>query len=205
MTYKTEQEDFWAGNFGDDYIDRNSGLDELGRKKSFFQKILTYIEPIKSVLEFGANIGLNLAALKQLDPEIEISAVEINKMAFKELASLDLKRAYNTSILDFQLDYVRDLTISLGLLIHINPAQLPAAYSQLYSASSRYILVCESYSPVPVEVNYRGKINRYFKRDFTGEMQDLYRDLRLVEYGFAYHRDPNSLANDSNWFLLEKC
>ena len=25
MTYKTEQENFWAGKFGDEYIDRNIG------------------------------------------------------------------------------------------------------------------------------------------------------------------------------------
>ena len=25
MSYSTEQESFWAGNFGNDYIDRNKG------------------------------------------------------------------------------------------------------------------------------------------------------------------------------------
>jgi len=43
-----------------------------------------------------------------------------------------------------------------------------------------------------------------FKRDFAGEMLDRYRDLKLVDYGFAYHRDPAFSHDDITWFLLEK-
>jgi spore coat polysaccharide biosynthesis protein SpsF len=70
--------------------------------------------------------------------------------------------------------------------------------------SSRYILVCEYYNPTPVSIDYRGHSDRLFKRDFAGEILDLYTDLTLRDYGFVYHRDTNFPLDDITWFLLEK-
>ena len=81
---------------------------------------------------------------------------------------------------------------------------LPAAYDKLHQASRRFILVAEYYNPTPVEVSYRGHAERLFKRDFAGELLDRHADLRLLDYGFVYHRDPLFPADDISWFLLEK-
>jgi len=62
----------------------------------------------------------------------------------------------------------------------------------------------EYYNPVPVEVSYRGHQGKLFKRDFSGEMLDKFKDLRLIRYGFVYHRDPSFPQDDITWFLLEK-
>ena len=35
-------------------------------------------------------------------------------------------------------------------------------------------------------------------------MLDRFPDLRLLDYGFAYHRDPVFPQDDITWFLLEK-
>ena len=35
-------------------------------------------------------------------------------------------------------------------------------------------------------------------------MLDRFSDLRLVDYGFRYHRDPAHPADDLTWFLMEK-
>jgi spore coat polysaccharide biosynthesis protein SpsF len=86
----------------------------------------------------------------------------------------------------------------------VPPSHLTQAYENLYAASGKYIVLCEYYSPVPVEVPYRGHRERLFKRDFAGEMLDRYDDLELVDYGFAYHRDPVHPMDDSNWFLMRK-
>jgi hypothetical protein len=43
-----------------------------------------------------------------------------------------------------------------------------------------------------------------FKRDFAGEIMDRFPDLRLVDYGFVYHRDPQFPQDDFTWFLMEK-
>jgi spore coat polysaccharide biosynthesis protein SpsF len=91
-----------------------------------------------------------------------------------------------------------------GVLIHINPDALEQVYEKLYQAALKYICIIEYYNSTPVEVSYRGHSNRLFKRDFAGEVLDKYPDLKLVNYGFVYHRDNNFPPDDLTWFLLEK-
>ncbi|MCZ2207863.1 hypothetical protein [Cylindrospermopsis raciborskii] len=86
--YKTEQESFWAEKFGDDYIERNSGDLCLARNIALFSRILSRTQGVNSLVEFGANIGLNLQAVRQLLPHIELSAIEINESAASKLRSL---------------------------------------------------------------------------------------------------------------------
>lgn len=202
--FKTEQEAFWAGGFGDEYTSRNQGEGIVASNTAMFARLLDRAGKVKSVIEFGANIGLNLMAIRRLLPEAELSAVEINKMASARLTGLGYVKVYNESILGFKADYKRDLVLIKGVLIHINPDSLPQVYDLLHGASSRYICVAEYYNPSPVEVGYRGHKDRLFKRDFAGEMLDRFSDLSLVDYGFAYHRDPSFPQDDITWFLLEK-
>jgi spore coat polysaccharide biosynthesis protein SpsF len=35
-------------------------------------------------------------------------------------------------------------------------------------------------------------------------MMDQHPELALVDYGFAYRRDPNFPQDDVSWFLMEK-
>lgn len=35
-------------------------------------------------------------------------------------------------------------------------------------------------------------------------MMDMFPDLKLIDYGFAYRRDSVFPMDDLNWFLLEK-
>jgi spore coat polysaccharide biosynthesis protein SpsF len=81
---------------------------------------------------------------------------------------------------------------------------LPAVYDKLVAATGRYLLVAEYYNPSPVAIPYRGHTDRLFKRDFAGEILDRHPNLRLVDYGFAYRRDPDFQQDDITWFLLEK-
>jgi hypothetical protein len=66
---------------------------------------------------------------------------------------------------------------------------LPQVYKLLYEASSRYICIAEYYNPTPVEISYRGHEGKLFKCDFAGELLDQFSDLKLLDYGFVYHRD----------------
>ena len=59
-------------------------------------------------------------------------------------------------------------------------------------------------SLAPVEITYRGETGKLFKRDFAGEILDRFPDLALIDYGFAYRRDPNFPQDDLSWFLMEK-
>lgn len=201
---RTYQELFWEGEFGDSYIQRNSeGL--LASKINLFTKIFSRTSgEVRSVLEFGANIGLNLQAISCLYPSMDITAVEINQKAFYQLNELDYVNAHKASIFDFEPSKLYDFVFTSGMLIHINPSLLHDAYDKIYYTSSKYIMLFEYYNPTPVEVNYRGNTQVLFKRDFAGELLDRFSDLLLIDYGFIYHRDNNFPLDDGTWFLLEK-
>ena len=205
MTFKTDQEDFWAGNFGTEYIQRNQGDALLASNLAFFAKALHHARGFKTCIEFGANIGMNLKALKLLHPGLDAHAIEINADAAQVLGKvIPANQVHNQSILDFSPSQQWDLTLIKGVLIHLNPEVLPQVYDKLFAACSKYLLVAEYYNPVPVAIPYRGHSDRLFKRDFVGEMMERHPKLQLIDYGFAYRRDPNFPQDDITWFLMEK-
>jgi len=204
MCFQTPEEGFWAGTFGDEYMARNQGNQAIANNAALFSTILKQARSVRSILEFGANIGLNLQALRFLLPNAKLSAIEINEKAVQQLRALGEIEVFHQSILDFSPDHTWDVVLSKGVLIHINPDRLSQVYRLLYESSHRYICLAEYYNPSPVTVTYHGHQERLFKRDFAGEMLDRYRDLTLVDYGFVYHRDRLFPQDDLTWFLLEK-
>lgn len=203
--YTTDQEAFWAGRFGSDYIDRNASEAVLAAKTAMFAKVLSSATGgVGSIIEFGANIGLNLIALRRLLPSAALSAVEINPDAVAALREIGGIEVTEGSMLEMAVEPAHDLTFTAGVLIHIAPDRLPAAYDALHGASRRYVLVAEYYNPSPVAIPYRGHDDRLFKRDFAGELMERHPDLALVDYGFVWRRDPVAPLDDITWFLMEK-
>lgn len=148
---------------------------------------------------------MNLKALRLLWPEQEQHAIEINAHAAAELRRvIPPANVHEQSILDFTPKRTWDLALTKGVLIHIGPNWLPQAYDALHRAAGHYLLVCECYNPSPMEISYRGHSGRLFKRDFYGEILDRFADLKLTDFGFAYHRDPNFPQHDITWFLMER-
>ena len=203
--YNNPQEEFWAGEFGDQYLIRNKITpDILSSRIANWAKMLKNINPKpKTILELGCNIGANLLALKTLLPNVNIEAVEINKKA-ADIASKTGCKIYNTSILNFKSNTKYDLCFTSGVLIHINPEVLNDVYQIIYNLSNSYIILSEYYNPTPIDVIYRGNKDKLFKRDFAGEMLDIYKNLLLLDYGFFYHRDELTKGDDATWFLLKK-
>jgi pseudaminic acid biosynthesis-associated methylase len=205
MSGFSPQEEFWRGAFGSEYSDRNVGPSLAASNTALFSRALARAGAPRTVLELGANIGMNLVALGQLFPEAELHAVEINAKAcerLRELLSPD--RVTEESILVSDPGDGFDLVLIKGVLIHIAPEDLPTAYRRAVESTSRYLLICEYYNPTPVEVSYRGESERLFKRDFCGEILDKHPEMKLIDYGFVYHRDPSFPLDDITWFLLEK-
>jgi pseudaminic acid biosynthesis-associated methylase len=203
--YSTEQEKFWASEFGTNYIDRNKGDQLLASNLNFFTNALKQAGKIESCIEFGANIGMNLKALNLLFPGIVLNAIEINETAAKILGEfIGEKNVYRGSIFDLKVESRVQLSLIKGVLIHINPNMLQKVYEQLYDSSEKYILICEYYNPSPVTINYRGHEDRLFKRDFAGEFLDKYKNTELIDYGFSYRRDPAFPQDDITWFLIKK-
>ena len=100
-SFGTEQEAFWAGEFGTDYINRNTGDDLLASNLGFFAKALGAAESVKTCVEFGANIGMNLKALRLLYPSMDLKGIEINSDAATQLAkNIGEENVIKGSILD---------------------------------------------------------------------------------------------------------
>lgn len=201
---RTPQEQLWAGEFGNEYITRNRDGALVDNNRALFKKILSHTQDVASAIEFGSNIGNNLRAIRDLLPKAELHSVEINATAAAEIEAWGGATVEVASLLDFEPTRQWDLSFTKGVLIHLPPEALPDVYDKLVAASSRYVMVCEYYNPTPVEVSYRGHEQALFKRDFAGEILDAHPELRLVDYGFTYHRDPQHPLDDSTWFLMEK-
>lgn len=205
MNYKTEQENFWAGEFGDQYIGRNNGDLLLASNLAFFVKAMKSAVAPASAIEFGANIGMNLQAIKLLYPSIALEAIEINGKAAETLGtSLPEVKIHQSSILSWEPGKLFDLSLIKGVLIHISPDELHLVYDKLAASTRKYLLVAEYYNPSPVAVPYRGHTDRLYKRDFCGEILDRHPEFRLLDYGFCYHRDTQYPQDDITWFLMEK-
>lgn len=138
----------------------------------------------------------------KLFPKAQMTGVDINVKACEELAKTGCE-VINSSIKEFVIDNEYDLVFTKTVLIHIDPEELKSVYQKIYQSSKKYILLAEYYSTTPATVEYRGFSNKLFKRDFAGEMMDLYPDLKLIDLGFSYHKSIFS-QDDLNWFLLEK-
>jgi len=111
----------------------------------------------------------------------------------------------NSSIFDFDSEQNKaEISLIKGVLIHINPDNLIDVYQKLFETSTKYILIAEYYNPTPVTIPYRGHNEKLFKRDFAGEMLDLFPTLSLIDYGFCYRKDPTFPQDDISWFLLQK-
>jgi spore coat polysaccharide biosynthesis protein SpsF len=205
---RNEQEEFWAGEFGDVYSDRNTDEWRLKGCIEFFEEILSLTEKgaVKSICEYGANTGNNLLALRMISSDFKLYGVEINKKSFNILKARNVgfEKAVNSSILECGFkDNSFDLTFTSGVLIHINPDALIENVKKIVSTSNRYILVNEYFSHSPVEVEYRGHSGKLFKRDFGSFYLDHFPELKVVSHGFIWMRLNPSFDN-MNWWLFEK-
>lgn len=206
MRTLTEQENFWIGDFGTTYIDRNTLKNVAPRERGLWQKVLSNIpDKPKTLLELGCNIGINLVALSHLLPEARLTGIEINANA-AECARRNLGDRgiiLRKSLFDSE-ESGYDFVFTSGVLIHLAPEMLPLAYQKLHDASSRYICLAEYFNTTPISIPYRGHEGKLYKRDFAGEFLDTFPDVRLVDYGFLWRRDPVCPDDDITWFLMEK-
>ncbi len=200
MREVTSQEKLWKSKFGDDYINRNRH--EL--RIPHWNKILNKVPINKdfSFLEFGANIGVNLDSIKEINNEVNCTGIEINQKAFSELENKH--NAFNCSALDFEKNVKFDFVFTFVFLIHINPNELNNIYKKIFDYSKKYILIAEYFNPQPVVIDYRNQSEALFKRDFAGDLLDLYPSLKLIDHGFFWKRDLDCKEDNINWFLFMK-
>ena len=136
----TEQEQFWKGEFGDQYVGRHKELD--WRARAPFWRSIIEMTKARSILEVGCNIGGNLKAIRDVAPMIAAWGCDINQTALQEAADAGLS-VVEVSVFDLKRVWLRerfDLVVTVGVLIHVAPADLYDAIDSIISASSRYVL-----------------------------------------------------------------
>lgn len=204
----TSQLDEWRGEFGVAYIERNSATPErVQQRADAMSKILDHIDDAlpQSIIEVGANVGLNLRALKVV-VGAELIAVEPNYAARKILSADGVLPADH--IIDGTADALPledasvDLVLTSAVLIHVPDELLEASYREIHRVAKRYILCLEYFSPNPVAIHYRGRDDMLYKRDYGGLWLDWYPDLELIADGFFWKRTTG--LDNVNWWLFRK-
>ena len=161
---------------------------------------------VRSYLECGCNIGRNVDQLKRVLPDAAASVIEISAPAFKAVtAKHRFAHAFNGAILDSRLpDASFDLVFTMGVLIHIKPAQLVEHMRKIVAYSSQFVLIGEYFSRTPVTIEYQGETDLLFKRDFGKLLMENFR-LKLLDYGFLWgHLYDSAGFDDVTWWLFEK-
>ncbi|MGA9245928.1 MAG: pseudaminic acid biosynthesis-associated methylase [Silvibacterium sp.] len=191
----------WQGEFGNAYTDRNV-IDWRARMPAF-KKSLDGLE-LERVLEVGCNRGHNLQALSEiLRDSSEIFGVEPNAHALAiARGASDKISAVPGTIYDLPFkDGFFDLVFTVGVLIHIPTDRLPAALQEIWRVSRRYILAAEYYAPSDTAIEYRGRNDLLWKRDFLKHYESTVPGLKPVRSGFWNLEDG---FDRTHWWLLEK-
>ena len=198
----------WQGEFGDDYVDRNSA-DEvaLAARTKMWTRILDSLsaDPPATILEVGANLGLNLRSLDRVT-SARLMAVEPNQKARDHLIADGVVRTedvHDGIAAAIPLpDSTADLVFTSGVLIHIAPDDLLASCREIHRVAKRYVLSIEYFADRPEEVEYRGREGLLFKRDFGDFWMNNFTDLSIVDYGFFWRRV--TTLDNLTWWLFQK-
>jgi pseudaminic acid biosynthesis-associated methylase len=200
-----EQEEFWANQYSNDYISKNSDFDRI-KGEIAWRKMLRKTKDVKTVLECGSNIGRNIEFLNQVAPNTQKSIIEISKEAFEIVSQrFRLEHAFNGTILEADFDgRTFDLVFSAVVLIHIEPNNLLNNMQKMFELSDKYILIGEYFSRTPTMIEYQGQSNKLFKCDFGKLFLENF-SVNVLDYGFLWGVEyDDSGFDDVTWWLFEK-
>ncbi len=200
-----EQQLFWKEKYSKEYISRNSNyLLDSGIK--CWAKMLERAENINSILECGSNIGRNIKILNYVLPSASKSIIEISPEPYQIVTTnYTIDQSFNGSILESSFDRAKfDLVFTSGVLIHIHPDEVLANMQKMFEYSSKYILMVEYFNRTPVMIEYKGEMNKLFKRDFGKLFIESF-PVKLVDYGFLWgHLYDDAGFDDVTYWLFEK-
>lgn len=202
----------WAGEMGKLYTDRNpQSVDEFDRvylkdygvtRTSMNDEFLRDMPRDLSVLEVGANIGLELEFLRRMGFS-KLTGIEINEYAVAQAKKNhpDVNVMHGSGFAIPFPDSSYDFVFTSGVLIHISPADIQDMMREMHRVSGRYIWGFEYYAPEHTEVVYRGNKNLLWKSDFCKMFLDSFPGLRVMKEKKYRMTDG---VNISQMYVLEK-
>ena len=195
----SETTDFWAGEFGDQYLKRNR-VNWRARIPFWDRLIQKY--GFRSVYEVGANAGWNLSAIKHSISGYNVAChgCEINGSAWYQArrVGFDLDD-FPTADQHFAYADEFELVFTSGVLIHIGPEELKETMSAIVRASCDYVLAIEYEADTETEVEYRGHSGKLWKRPYGQMYEEM--GLTLVETGKVGKEDG---FDDCTYWMLRK-
>lgn len=208
----TDQISEWTGDFGRDYTDRNprtvDELDALYRaqfgvtRRALNAEFLGDLPRDASILEVGANVGVQLLALSEMGFG-RLHGIEIQRYAVaKARRALPQSRLVQASA--FALPFgagAFDMTYTSGVLIHLAPTDLVQALDEIHRTSRRYIWGWEYDAEMHVEIPYRGRGALMWKGPFARMYLERFPDLTLVRERAVPYLEG---GNRDRMYLLEK-
>jgi len=188
---ETAQTATWKGDFGREYTDRNTyeadALDALYRKNygltrtQINERCLRDIPKDASFLEVGCNTGNQLMLLQQMGYS-NLSGVELQPYALEmaRARTRDISLRQGSALALPYEDAAFDVVFTSGVLIHIAPADLPQAMSEIHRCARGYIWGVEYYAANVTEVKYRSHGGLLWKMDYARRYLEDFADLELV-------------------------
>jgi pseudaminic acid biosynthesis-associated methylase len=210
-----QQENFWSGQFGKEYTDRNTRQrDELNQvyqswygvsRLTMNEKFLGSLPKDIRILEVGCNTGMQLACLQSMG-FTSLYGIELQDYAVEKA------KAYTQGINVIQgsafdipfKDKFFDLVFTSGVLIHIAPENLSKVFAEMYRCSKKYLWGFEYYAEKTTAINYRGNEGFLWKANYAQLMQDQFPDLKLTNKQLYPYISEREIGNTDFMYLLEK-
>jgi pseudaminic acid biosynthesis-associated methylase len=212
---RTQQIEFWSGDFGRDYTVRNTMDQEAWNamylknygitRANMNNKFLHGFPKDFRILEVGSNTGHQLHALRQ-NGFTNLYGIEL-QFGAANLAQKLRKDIHVVQASGFEIPFEAgnfDLVFTSGVLIHIAPHDLPFIMGEIHRCSSRYIWGFEYYSERSREISYRGNTGVLWKADYASIFMKSFPDLTLIKKMFYPYIDENENNNVDCMYLMEK-
>jgi pseudaminic acid biosynthesis-associated methylase len=216
MTIETKQTDFWSGEFGKEYTDRNTAENIIAWNENYiklygvsrfdmFNTFLSGLDKESKILEVGCNTAQQLSALQTLGFK-NLYGIELQPYAVEKAKSITRNiNVIQGSAFDIPFkDGYFDLVMTNGVLIHISPDDIANALSEIVRCSKKYIMGFEYFSKESKEVNYRGNKGFLWKMNYAQAYLDKFSSLSLVKEVQYPYIITEEKGNIDSLFLLKK-
>lgn len=207
----SDQEKYWSGPFGKNYLERNpkSGeevdrlyLEKYGIKRSELnEEFLGNFDKNSRILEVGVNCGSQLELLENMGFK-DLWGIDVSQDA---LAMLKKKHPNYNVVLASAVDIpfknnFFDIVFTSGVLIHIHEKNLGKVIDEIVRVSKKYVFGFEYFSNERTEIEYRGNKNLLWKDNFVNKYIERYHNINIIKRQMIKYKDEEIY---DEMFLLE--
>lgn len=212
---KTQQIEFWNGDFGKEYTDRNHFTPEewdayymmqFGvTKRAMNDEFIGNLPKDARILEVGCNIGMQLRGL-QNQGFTNLYGIELQRYAVEEAKRVtkDINIIQGSGFdIPFK-DGFFDIVVTNGVLIHISPNDYSKIFAEMMRCSNKYIWGLEYYAEKTTDINYRGNEGFLWKANFPKLFMEQFPNLTMVKQQLYPYVNTAETGNTDIMYLLEK-